>query len=81
MRWIAAVAVFVSVAMSGCAAKELSNFKAEGVKKAAFDLGCTEEKVGYKEVSESQVTVTGCGKKATYNQRDGSWQTDSVKSQ
>lgn len=78
MRFILAGAVALTVAMSGCAAKELSNFKAEGVKKAAFDLGCGEGDVKYKEVSAEEVTVEGCGKSATYRQKDGSWGTSHI---
>jgi len=80
MRFMTAVVVALTVAMSGCAAKELSNFKAEGVKKAAFDLGCDESAVKYKEVNADEVTVDGCGKEATYRQKDGAWGTSHIKS-
>ncbi len=81
MRIVSAISVAVFVLVSACASQDKTNFKAEGVKKAAFDLGCDEDKVSFKEVSETQVDVSGCGKKATYRQRDGSWQSGSVKSE
>ncbi len=79
MRRLTALA-FVLSALAGCAT--LTNFKTDGMKKAAFDLGCEEDKVSMKEVSKTEVNVTGCGKKATYtDQGGGAWTTNSVKAE
>lgn len=77
MRRFAAIALALS-ALSGCAT--MTNFKNEGMKKAAFDLECKEDDLKVKEVSKTEVNVTGCGKKATYSdQGGGAWTTSSVK--
>lgn len=77
MRRFAAIALALS-ALSGCAT--MTNFKNEGMKKAAFDLECTEDKLSVKENTKTEVTVTGCGKKATFtDQGGGAWTASSVK--
>ncbi len=79
MRRFAIVALSLS-ALAGCAT--LTNFKQDGLKKAAFDLSCEEKEIAVKEVSKTEVNVTGCGKKATYtDQGGGAWMTGSVKSE
>lgn len=79
MRRFAAIALVLS-ALSGCAT--LTNFKTEGMKKASFDLECPEDKLSVKENTKTEVTVSGCGKKATFtDQGGGAWTATSVKSE
>jgi hypothetical protein len=37
-----------------------------GMKRAAFELGCSENQLQFRELGESTVGVEGCGKKAVY---------------
>lgn len=40
--------------------------KADGVKRAAFELSCSEDALTITEINGSTIGVEGCGKKAVY---------------
>ncbi len=76
--------VLLVLSLGGCGANQLEQFRAEDLPRAAFDLGCPEDKLTVTPLNEEatdwnlhargQVGVTGCGKKAVYvNMRGAGW--------
>ena len=73
MRKLQLVSFIVITAIAAGCAGTTTQFRSQGLDRAAFELQCPSDQLQVVELSDAQVGVSGCGKRAVYVNLGGGW--------